>query len=246
MGAVAERDLERVLDVLDTARLSSPIQGRLSTDVLSALHALVPSDDVSFADMDVATCTHHALDEYDGATASSLDRPECAPDDPFWRHYAGSRVCSFPTDTGDHKTVTMRGDFFTRREWSQTAMYTDVLAADGVTDELLCPLTSRGPRSRRLVFFRAGGSDFSERDRVVMTLLRPHLAEIVSTPAPEPLQELTPRQTELLRLVAAGHSNAEIAAAMFVSPHTVRKHLENIFERLGVTSRTAAVARVFV
>jgi DNA-binding CsgD family transcriptional regulator len=56
---------------------------------------------------------------------------------------------------------------------------------------------------------------------------------------------LTRRQNELLVLVAAGHSNAEIAKALCLSGHTVRKHLENIFQRLGVTNRTAAVAEVF-
>jgi DNA-binding NarL/FixJ family response regulator len=50
---------------------------------------------------------------------------------------------------------------------------------------------------------------------------------------------------ELLRLVASGHSNADIAQQLFLSENTVRKHLENIYERLSVSSRTAAVARVF-
>jgi DNA-binding NarL/FixJ family response regulator len=42
--------------------------------------------------------------------------------------------------------------------------------------------------------------------------------------------------------VAAGHSNADIAQRLFLSENTVRKYLENIYERLSVSSRTAAVA----
>ena len=245
MTAIAERDLAQVLDVLDAGRSAPPGPRRMSTEVLTALHALVASDAVTFADLEVSTCTFYALDDYDGSTGSSLDHPESAPEDPFWEHYAGSRFCSYPTDTGDDRTVTMRGDFFSLREWRQTAMHRTVFAADGVTDELMCPVASRGPRSGRLMFFRCGGPDFDERDRAVMALLRPHLAELVTLRSPQPAEQLTPRQAELMRLVAAGQTNAEIAAAMFVSPHTVRTHLENIFERLQVTSRTAAVARLF-
>ena len=46
-------------------------------------------------------------------------------------------------------------------------------------------------------------------------------------------------------MVAAGHSNAEIARQLFLSENTVRKHLENIYQRLSVSSRTAAVVLAF-
>jgi DNA-binding CsgD family transcriptional regulator len=54
---------------------------------------------------------------------------------------------------------------------------------------------------------------------------------------------LTRRQAEVLRLVATGRSNSQIAGELFVSIPTVRKHLEHVYARLGVTSRAAAVAR---
>jgi DNA-binding CsgD family transcriptional regulator len=81
---------------------------------------------------------------------------------------------------------------------------------------------------------------------LLLSLLRPHLQAVyldaVRRRAGD--TDLTPRQRELLRLVAAGYSNAEIARHLFISQGTVRKHLENIFERLSVSSRTAAVARL--
>ncbi len=56
---------------------------------------------------------------------------------------------------------------------------------------------------------------------------------------------LTPRQLEVLRLVAAGKSNREIAAVLVLSEHTIARHVQNIFATLGVSSRTAATAFAF-
>ena len=56
---------------------------------------------------------------------------------------------------------------------------------------------------------------------------------------------LTPRELQVLRLVAAGKSNHAIAAELFISDHTVRRHLQNIFRKVGVSSRAAATAFAF-
>ena len=56
---------------------------------------------------------------------------------------------------------------------------------------------------------------------------------------------LTAREVEVLRLVAHGRSNPEIAAALVLSEKTVARHLSNIFAKLDVTSRTAAAAWAF-
>jgi DNA-binding CsgD family transcriptional regulator len=56
---------------------------------------------------------------------------------------------------------------------------------------------------------------------------------------------LTARELEVLRLVAAGQSNREIAAQLVISEHTVARHLQNIFAKLDVTSRTAAASFAF-
>jgi DNA-binding CsgD family transcriptional regulator len=53
---------------------------------------------------------------------------------------------------------------------------------------------------------------------------------------------LSARESEVLRWVGRGKSNAEIATALYISESTVRKHLQNAYGKLGVSSRTAAVA----
>jgi DNA-binding NarL/FixJ family response regulator len=53
---------------------------------------------------------------------------------------------------------------------------------------------------------------------------------------------LTPRELEILRLVASGRSNREIAEALFISIPTVKRHLTTILGKLGVANRTAAAA----
>ena len=99
----------------------------------------------------------------------------------------------------------------------------------------------------RLLFVRGPGPDFTERDRALLTLLRPHLhrAYLDAERRRHPVPRLTPRQRELLNLVAAGRTNTQIARSLGVSPATVRTHLEHIYARLHVSSRTAAVTRAF-
>ena len=70
------------------------------------------------------------------------------------------------------------------------------------------------------------------------------LARIVSV-APDGAGVLTERECQVLRLVAAGMTNREIAAELVISEHTVSRHLQNMFMKLEVTSRAAATAYAY-
>jgi DNA-binding CsgD family transcriptional regulator/tetratricopeptide (TPR) repeat protein len=72
-------------------------------------------------------------------------------------------------------------------------------------------------------------------------------ARVTSMPASSPAYPagLSAREVEVLRLLAAGHTNQEIADTLFVSVHTVRAHLRNILSKTDTTSRAAAVAFAF-
>jgi DNA-binding NarL/FixJ family response regulator len=56
---------------------------------------------------------------------------------------------------------------------------------------------------------------------------------------------LSPREIEVLRLIAAGRSNRSIAGELFLSEKTVHRHVSNILTKLGVDSRTAAAAYAY-
>jgi len=56
---------------------------------------------------------------------------------------------------------------------------------------------------------------------------------------------LSRRELEVLRLVAAGRTNRQIAASLVISEHTVARHVQNIFAKLGLSSRAAATAFAF-
>ena len=68
------------------------------------------------------------------------------------------------------------------------------------------------------------------------------LESLMADRADGPIGTLTDREREVLSLVAAGESNRQMAVALGISEHTVARHLSNIFDKLGVSSRTAASA----
>jgi DNA-binding NarL/FixJ family response regulator len=57
--------------------------------------------------------------------------------------------------------------------------------------------------------------------------------------------DLSPREFELLQLLARGHSNRQAADALSLSPHTIGDHVKSIYRKLGVSSRGEAMARAF-
>ena len=65
---------------------------------------------------------------------------------------------------------------------------------------------------------------------------------MISQPA---VIELTTRELQIMEYVASGRTNADIADRLSISPHTVRNHLANIFEKLGAHSRWQAITLVF-
>lgn len=125
--------------------------------------------------------------------------------------------------------------------------------ACGIWRELDAPY--EGARSRVLVGLacrQLGDADTAELEldgaRQTFTQLdaAPDLVRVAElAAAPAAAGGLTGREVQVLTLVAAGRSNREIATELVISEHTVRRHLHNIFAKLGVSSRAAATAHAF-
>jgi DNA-binding CsgD family transcriptional regulator len=240
------RDLRALAGIFSEDRGEPPAEG-LPPTLLSDLSGLIRSDYLGFIGLDSSQQVQWF--EQPGNIEPCDGEEDISP---FWEHYWSSN-CSYPERTGDVRGVVKASDFYSVRQWHNTGMYQEWVRPTGIEHELLMTRPAgrgwtAGPgRTVRLIFFRGPGPDFSERDRDLLTLLRPHLhqAYIDAERRRRGTPQLTPRHWELLRLVAAGHTNAQIARRVGVSEGTVRKHLENIYARLHVSSRTAAVTRAF-
>ena len=110
-------------------------------------------------------------------------------------------------------------------------VYLDV--ADPVTRRRMAALVKADPEIALVA--EAEEADVVVSERVIAT----------AAPAAPPQEgvALTPRELDVLRLVAQGLGNKEIAAELVLSTHTVKYHLASVLAKLGVRSRTEAVSR---
>ena len=97
------------------------------------------------------------------------------------------------------------------------------------------------------MLFRSGDRDAAELERQSAQVTFERLAARTDLAdlrrgTPSPVAPLTDRECEVLRLVAVGSTNRDISDALVISEHTVARHMQNIFAKLGVSSRAAATA----
>ena len=232
MARLAQRDYVGVLDVLhEAAAVDGPIP--FTQPVLHALRRLIPCDVVAY---------HEHVDGrrrviFDGEPRGTVTP---APREAQRRYQQEDPLV--PT-SGARKY----SDYLSRREFHRLSLYAEVARPLGVEDMFRLWLEPDGAGAARLEFDRPDRR-FRERDRAVLDLLLPHLRQFrVNAVRRRPGHgdgRLTAREREVLAFVAEGRTNAEIARLLWISADTVRKHLENVYEKLGVHSRTAAVAAI--
>ncbi len=242
MGRIDAADHARLgRFVAETAAL--PANGEpFSRAFLAALRRLVPCDVVHYAEHDRVQCRLlHYLEHpiYDGPEPQ-LHLTELNRDDPVRRYFEEAPVGAYRLS-----------DVVTTYELRRSPGYEVWFGVLGFAHQLRVGLDATRWHGKEFSFDRGPGRNFTARDCAVLDAVRPYLAARYAlwrdTSESDPTAdrgagELTFRELEVLNLVAEGMTNGEIAQRLWISPGTVRRHLENIYEKLGVHTRTAAVA----
>jgi DNA-binding CsgD family transcriptional regulator len=251
--SLSEHDLAAMRDIVQAATTDDGTlrEGMgLPLSVLRALQRLVPCDELCVAGADWKVLGHYLDDSVYGPEDEDIERftarepiayDGAGPEHGFWGTFWVD-VCSRPERTGDYASVTRLSDFASERELRSGRGYAENLGPRGFLHETMVVWPDGRGRTLRVLFFRAPGRDFDERDRFVLELLRPHLMAAYTTPeqARDPVAHLTQHQRTILRFVADGYTNAQIGRRLNLAEGTVRTHLSRIYRRLDVTSRTAA------
>ena len=328
MTRLRNSDLEATLAFLAEAN-SIDAPEPFPRSLLAALRRLVPGDFVSYCELDRVRRLPLWSDNYPVIENDDVEGEL----EIYWRLRHQHPVCRHGDETGDFSARKI-SDFLSRAELRRREIYWEYFRPWEIEYQMSFGLDAPLSHTKVFLFTRAGGRDYTERDRKILNLLRPHLARIYEatrvrrtarealallgrTDAPivvleradrvayaspeaqrllaayfrgsggrlpqevaewlrerrktssaEPLTVerdgqsvavhlvdgsllleertgaslLTSRESEIVDLLAAGKTNAEIAELLWIAPGTVRKHLENVYEKLGVHSRTAAVA----
>jgi DNA-binding CsgD family transcriptional regulator len=258
MERLGQRDLEASLDYLRGLYAEGDPE-RLKLHVLRTIASLVPSELTTYSELDLRTSENVWKWEPTPSNFAGLAES-------FARHMDENPCIAYFRRTGDGR-ATKLSDFLTQRELRGLGYYDEYLRRVGLEHRMSVVLPN-GPGSVAALALGRSSRDFSERDRLLLDLLRPHLAQAhdnalalerlrEASACPDPdtpgetlisreslrLLGLTEREADILQAIARGKTNKQVAASMYVSPFTVKTHLQRVYRKLGVRRRTEAVAR---
>jgi DNA-binding CsgD family transcriptional regulator len=247
-------DYEAVLDFVCQVHTVGDID-TFPRRAIAGISALIPSDILTYNEIDTQQQRAFVVEHPAGViTASQVTTFErLAHQHPLIRHYALTR------DAKPRKI----SDFLSLREFRQLDLYQEFFREVAVNYQMAVTI----PSSTSLVIgiaLNRTARDFSERDRAVLSVIRPHLAQsyqnavertalrertdvaerVLWSASAAIMASLTSREQEVLVLVAEGRTNLQIAGCLALSPRTVQKHLEHIYDKVGVRTRTAAAMKL--
>ena len=238
------REVQLLLTALD--RLYAPVSlEAFPTHLFGVLAELLPGTLASFDFVDLAsgrTESHIAPAALAGLTISELEARVRAYlwQHPVLAHWRGGTLTE----------VLQPTDLISQRQFRRTDFYALCFRPAGMEYQIAAGLSWPG-RIGGFTVNRPRSRNFTGPEIALVQRLRPHVerafamalraAALPVSPAVT-VAGLTARQSEVLRWLGVGKRNAEIAVILGISSRTVDKHVEHLFGKLGVETRSAAVA----
>lgn len=238
MDLISTRDAASLLEIVHNGA-SDVGQEPFPSSVLSALARLIPSD----------AFVGYNESDFDGGfrlveEVQVVAKPAPPALEEAFRAFGWQNPLNGCLHTREERVLRL-SDFVTHRQRRRLEYDAMVWRPLGIDDSLHVWLPAEQGRARS-IYLERSGKNYTDREVTLLSVLRPHLARMRINAGFRRRMNghrgLTPRETEVLGWIARGRTNAEIGRLLFISPHTVRKHVENIFEKLDVRTRTAAAA----
>ena len=238
MDGISGRDASALLEIVHDGASETGVEP-FPSSVLHALLELIPSDAyVGYQEADVSR-RFRWVEEVDVVGDPPSKAIEEAIQTLGWQNPMHCRLHA------DERRVLRLSDFFKRRERRKLGWDAAVWRPCGIDDALRVWLPAPPGRARS-IYVERSGKNYTDRELRLLSLLRPYLIHMRASAEFRRRSSgdhgLTAREAEVLGWIACGKTNVQIARVLFISPHTARKHIENIFEKLGVRTRTEAAA----
>ena len=251
LQALKSADLRAALDTLGAISECAANDRRFARHGVVRLRGLVAADLTTLSVCNLETGHRSVVSDVPGA----ISKPQI---EAFDRHFHEHPLVR--AHGRNPAAVTQRiSDLVPAGEFRRSPLYNEYYRAIRVDHAMAVPIHVRGQELVSFVLNRSG-RDFSDRDRACLESIRPHLGNLfrlsreidgaraawgVPSPSQEAIRDvpLTSREREVLHWLAGGKTDRDIADILDISPRTVHKHLQRIYEKLGVETRTAAVVR---
>ncbi len=239
-------DTEALLDLVGEAYSALDLES-FAPRVLDAARTAVPADWASL----------NALGPAEDAVSVAVPPVPLHLYDLYAKHAHEHPLVEHMHDTGDGGPRRI-SDVADRRTFHATSLYKHVYAELGVEHQVAFTLPAPAGHLLAIVLSRRGDNDFTDEEVELLRRARPHLIQAYRNalehtallrklglapampPADLPAYGLTDREAEVIRRVASGRSNRDIAEELGLSARTVQKHLERAYRKLGVSSRSEA------
>ena len=240
---IRQCDLQAGLDALMAIGMASTSIDGFGRGGVAALRRMVPSDLTTLSICDLESGHRRVVSDVPDA----LSQREI---DAFDRHFDEHPLLREHSRNPRAQTRQI-SDLVPMQDFRCTALFDEYYRPIGIDHVMALPLHVDRSILVSFVFNRCR-RPFAPRECARLEAIRPHLCNLyrlthaIESTRPSqwaPPPKLTAREQEVLRWLAAGKTDRDIADILAISPRTVHKHLQRIYEKLGVETRTAAVVR---